>query len=105
MRFRLQFLEEAIEDYSRELKWSQHNWGHVHAQEYFEKIDILLSNLCANPFLYPERPGLKESYRVAKIPGMTIAYRANPQAQIIVVLAFIGRNRFYELEQLVKTRQ
>jgi len=73
-------------------------------KNFFEKIDLVLGSLEDNPFLYNKhiKDGLE--YRAIHKTGMHIAYHVDEDRRIVTVLTFIGRNRYFELEQIALGR-
>lgn len=102
--YTIRFLREAESDYSREYRWSKKQWGAAHAKDFFDKIDLILRSLEDNPFLYNKHMKDGLEYRVVRMKGMHIAYHIDEDKRMVTVMAFIGRNRFFELEQMALDR-
>lgn len=96
----LRVLSDAQADRNRELAWSVQNWGRGHAKAFFSEIVALLDRLRELPLSHQAHPSGR--YRVLRHKGLAIPYHVGDHT--VTVLAFIGRNRFHELEQIVRRR-
>jgi len=104
MPFEIVFNPLADREYEAEYKWSVLNWGLDHADEFFGRIKNILSSLQESPFLYPQRIVDDLAYRVITLKGICIVYTVSEANREVSILAFVGRNRLHEIDDVVKTR-
>lgn len=104
MSYGLRFHDLAKQDYMREVRWSAEQWGHVHAMQYFERVDGAILGLRRLPHAYPLLAGGQSGLRILRLDGLSIAYHVDDDSRMVTVLALLGSHRRGQEARIVSER-
>jgi plasmid stabilization system protein ParE len=104
--YKIVFRSEARDDLNREYRYSKQQWGADHARKHFADLRANIANLATLPMHHAAIGGRKSEWRrISTIGGLKVAYRIDEKARTIEVYAIVGRNRFHEVEEMIRRRR
>lgn len=106
-QYRIRLSDEFRAEWYKEARYSKQNWGEPHAKRYFAQLRAYYRQLLdETPWSYVNpNNGMDEGQGYIKFQGHYILFEIREQDKEVLLLDLYGRNRFFELQNMVEARR